>query len=299
MTKDTFSSVNYSFLNRDLNPSFFRKYVYSQDEVSEVFCLKKNEAINLSGIKKVKQKTILNSNSLKESIFTGHSLKPTHQKNTFYEKPFFGWVSITFIVIFTIYAFIQASNSKKVQNFMKSFVGIRFLNQLLRDVNFLAERITYPLLLISFASTAMFFYGVVSLFGENSIILIGINPFLKIFGAIILLFILKIFVVKVSGILFKTDKEESDYTSGIFLFSMFSGLFLLPISICLLYIPNIFFLYLGFIILLIMFGFRLIRTFFFSTNESKFSRYYLFLYLCIVEIAPLFVLIKLVFLYKS
>lgn len=299
MTKDTFSSVNYSFLNRDLNPSFFTKYIYSQDEVSEVFCLKKNEAINLSGIKKVKQKTILNSNSLKESIFTGHSLKPSHQKNTFYEKPHFGWISITFIVLFTIYALVHASNSKKVQNFITSFVGIRFLNQLLRDINFFSERITYPLLMISFASTAMFFYGVISLFTENALLLSGFVLFLKIFSAIILLFILKLFIVKISAVLFNTDKEETDYTSGVFLFSMFSGVFLLPFSIGLLYVPNLFFLYLGFIILLIMFGFRLIRTFFFTTNESKFSRYYLFLYLCTVEIAPLFVLIKLVFLFRN
>ena len=299
MIKDTLSAVNYSFLNRDLNPSLFRKFVYSQDEVSEVFCLKKNEAINLFAIKKIKQKTIFNEQSQQKSIFSGHLLKPNDAKNTIKEKSNFGWISIIFIILFSIYAFIQASNFRKVQQFIKSFLGIRFLNQLLRESNFYKERITYPLLIVSFTSTSLFFYGVMAFGSENSFLSLGVLPFLKILILIFSLFIIKLFVVKVSGALFNVGQDETDYTSNIFLFSMFSGVFLLPIGICFWYIPNVFFEYLGFGLLTVMFGFRLFRTFFFSINESKYSKYYLFLYLCTVEIAPLIVLVKLVFLFKN
>ena len=299
MAKGSFSSINYSFLNRDLNPTFFRKFIYSQDEVSEVFCLKKNEAIDLSAVKKLKQKSIFNNQSQQKSIFTGHLLNIKSTKNTFYEKPHFGWISITFILLFCIFAFVQASNFKKVHQFIQSFFGIRFLNQILREGNFYKERITYPLLFISFTSTALFFYGIVNFQSNDSFFILEIIPFLKILFLIFFLFIIKLLVIKFSGILFKVDKDESDYTSSVFLFSMFSGIFLLPVSICFWYVPNTFFEFFGLGILLIMFGFRIIRSFFFSTNESKFSLYYLFLYLCTVEIVPLFVLIKLTFIFKN
>jgi hypothetical protein len=114
--------------------------------------------------------------------------------------------------------------------------------------------------------------------------------------AIIVMYLLKIALIRISGFIFKTGKEASEYISAIFLFINILGLFLLPVVICLAFIekadPRIF-IYTGYFIIGSFLCLRLLKGLVIGFGSNRVSKFYLFLYLCTLEIIPFVILIKL------
>ncbi len=99
------------------------------------------------------------------------------------------------------------------------------------------------------------------------------------------------------GTVFGIEKETGTYSFTIMIFGILLGLGLLMANVCLAYGPEAYrkqVLFTAFGIIGLVYVFRSLRGLFIANNFLASHPFHFFLYLCIVEIAPVFVLIKLV-----
>lgn len=112
-----------------------------------------------------------------------------------------------------------------------------------------------------------------------------------------ILFLLKHFVLNLLGFTFPVAAEISRYNFTIIIFSIIIGLFLVPVNIFMAYTPVDFLSFvtkgaLGTIALIYLF--RTIRSLVIANNFLLFHKFHFLLYICVVEIAPVFVLLRFV-----
>jgi hypothetical protein len=113
---------------------------------------------------------------------------------------------------------------------------------------------------------------------------------------IIIAYLVKVIIIKLFGYIFETNKEASAYILMVYLFGNTLGLAILPLVISIAFIKQVspsFFIYTGIFIIIAFIIARIIRGLVIGYNSTRFSLFYLFLYLCALEILPFVVLVKL------
>jgi len=106
---------------------------------------------------------------------------------------------------------------------------------------------------------------------------------------------MKFLLLKICGYLFNLDKEMAAYIFNIFLVNNLLGILLIPIVAVLAFSVTInvtWIIYGSVVLISVAFLYRIIRGFFIGITSPVSSLYYLFLYLCTLEFAPLLVLLK-------
>lgn len=115
--------------------------------------------------------------------------------------------------------------------------------------------------------------------------------------AVIGLVVLKHLILNILGSIFPVDKEVSLYNFTIIVFAINLGIFLLPFNLLIAFGPMVFkptVFYLAAALILGVFAFRSLRAIFQTSRLFGQNKFHFFLYLCTVEIAPVFVLLKVV-----
>ncbi|HEY0030730.1 MAG TPA: DUF4271 domain-containing protein [Bacteroidia bacterium] len=206
----------------------------------------------------------------------------------------YGVASLLF-VSFVLFVWLYASNRKRLTQMVKAFYISRYANQLGRDELSLGNRVSVFLSLLFMMTFSMFITQVAAYYNytnEASKSLFFLKTMLVISAA----YSLKIIIVRLFGFIFQSYKEAGDYAMAIFLFCNILGLFLLPVVICMAFVKGVaplVFVYSG----LGIFGFllcvRLLRGLIIGFNSIRVSKFYLFLYLCTLEILPFVIMIKL------
>jgi len=121
------------------------------------------------------------------------------------------------------------------------------------------------------------------------------DEYLFITAAAVLFYIAKFILMKFAGYIFSIQKLMSGYLSIISISNFIYAIFIIPFLILYYYLPNE---YQGlvFYLILILFCFNTIykylRTGSFILNNFQFPKFYLFLYLCSLEIMPLLIIYK-------
>ena len=129
---------------------------------------------------------------------------------------------------------------------------------------------------------------------------LGTSPFVEfmtIFAFIAALVYFKHFVLYIIKEVFPIKKEASEYNFTINVFLSVLGLILMPCNLILAYAPdNIAKITLAFmgIATSIVFGYLAFRSLLIGSKFLSSNRFHFFMYLCTVEIAPLFILFKVV-----
>ena len=113
-----------------------------------------------------------------------------------------------------------------------------------------------------------------------------------IFSAIILFFGVKYLVIRTLAWVFKTVGPTESYSLNILLINYSTGLILLPVLIIYIYNPIPVILYTMWVLFFVINVFKLLRGTIIGLKATGFSAYYLILYLCAIEIAPLIFIIK-------
>lgn len=106
--------------------------------------------------------------------------------------------------------------------------------------------------------------------------------FMAVFGYITV----KTVVVKLSGFIFKTPGQSSEYLANIFFFNTIAALLFIPLLIFSVYVPTDFVIVLLIILASILFIFRAIRGLVISWDIQNYSFYQKFMYFCALEILP-------------
>lgn len=222
----------------------------------------------------------------------------THTPKSFVEKPFVsathgGWIFWLLLSLLVWTAWLYGRFYKRMRQICLGCWSNHSLNQVMRDGNIIRENIFIPTVFLYILVLGLLLNECLNAASPQGII--SNNNFLQYlvvmlsFGIFVLV---KNLFTKLIGTLFRTN--TSYYISSTWSFNLIIALILALLSPLYFY-ADINKVVIGSIIAaicVILYAIRLFRGFVVAMNYSKFSRLYLFLYLCTVEILPVLLVFK-------
>ena len=228
------------------------------------------------------------------SVFGPHNLAPKHQGPQAIEKQPTDWFTMIFVACLLILAWIQNSYSKRLSQIFQAVAQAHYINQLEREGNLFKERISIGLGFIFYTMSAIFGFLMVRAFAG---IPDGIHNFTVaaiIMGGLLSYQLVKSSLIYLSGIIFDTREAARLYQLNIMIFNNVIGITLFPMAVICFYWDNDFVLITGLIIVALLLIYRLYRGILTGLSNKNYNLFYLFLYLCTLEILPLLLLFKVV-----
>jgi hypothetical protein len=229
------------------------------------------------------------------SLFQKHLLEMKHQNPVIHYTQYDYLVTSVLFFSYSMFVWLYISNSKRLNQIVKGLYVGRYANQLAREEVSIGNRAVIFLSALFVLTLTLFFYQIASYFGflqgDNVV-----GTFCIIALIIFSIYSVKLLVIRAVGFVFETQKEIREYTISVFLFCNTLGLFLLPVVICLAFLKQVnpsVFIYSGITLIAVFLFTRLIRGLIIGFNSTRVSKFYLFLYLCTLEIVPLVIMVKL------
>ncbi len=208
------------------------------------------------------------------------------------------WIFWVYLVMFLILAWVQVFFFKRFQLVIKANFNTRCLHQLIRDGDLFKERISIALSVLYVMSIAMVIFQVLKLLLHQSTFIIpDFQLFLLLCLAVVGFWALKLLMMNFLTIIFKTEQTNNEYKLNILTTISFLGFLLLPILVFAVYLRSSWLIYFCLGIIIVASLFRLVKGFIIGISLTKFSPFFLFVYLCTLEILPLLVVAKLILMY--
>jgi len=228
------------------------------------------------------------------SVFGHHQLVPVHSDSLPVNKQSTDWITLVLLICLFIFAWIQTYYPKRFGQIFRAVAQPHAVNQLEREGNLFSERITLGLGFIYYAVSSIFIYQLFTTFltipnGLNNIALAGI-----ISGSLFAYQMLKSALIFILGIIFHTSESTRSFQLNTLIFNHIIGAVLFPITIIAIYWGSSVFLKIGIVIALLLLLYRLFRSILTGMANMNYNLFYLFLYLCTLEILPLLLLYKLI-----
>lgn len=203
------------------------------------------------------------------------------------------WIITALLLLLVFFAFLKRVFDKQLTLIMQSFFSNRVLSNINKEDN-LFTAWPFLLLFVQFGFTIGLFLYLAARqqpdFDDQ-----GIKAFFSFSAAVVLLYAFKIIVLRLLGFFFNVQKPVNEYVSILYL-SYFNASFLfIPLVTAFALSPAAygkFYIAMAIILLLIIFVFQLIRAGITVLSQNRFSKVYLFLYFCTLEICPILILIK-------
>jgi len=278
-------------------PSVFKTLVRSQDEVPGSLC----KTFFLGNSKDkfpdhyIRQTSINSSQAYCPSVF--HSSNSAtkllnRERKEVRQQPS---DAVFYLLVFCLITgvIIYVVKHKRLSQVFKSFYMPYFTNQLVREGLIQKEFFSLPLLLVYYTSLAMLITkGLGYFFGLST----DIRFILFITGVMLCLALIKNLLIAITKWAFKTRKETSEYNTNNFIFSIVTGMFLVPMVFIIYYVQEpyvAYFLYFTLAITALLLLYRTFRSFLTGFSSEGYSLYYFILYLCTIEILPPLIIVKL------
>lgn len=231
--------------------------------------------------------------------FGSHSLEPlssSHQPVYISKSP-----SKDFLTLWIILSLIMIGITRYLfplrfkENFLASFTG-RYFNQLDREGGLMNNWASFFLFLNFLIVFSLLIYLSIEKWSNYAIV--DNTPFVLIISyilvAIALFYLIKYLLVFFIAWVFKTKTATESYFLNILLINQSTGIILLPVLVLSIYNPGLNLMLPSWILLIIVSLFKIIRGAYLGYKTLDFSVYYLILYLCAIEFAPLILIIKFV-----
>jgi hypothetical protein len=228
------------------------------------------------------------------SVFNPHNLEPKHSAPMAINRQSGDWITIVFLACLFILAWIQTSYSKRLTQIFHAVAQPHHVNQLEREGNLFKERITLGLGFIYYSIISIFVFLVFREYGSVPAGLNNLTFAVIIFAGLFLYQLLKSSLVYASGIIFETTESARQYQLNILIFNYIMGVVLFPVAVISFYWNSTFLLTTGIIIISLLLLYRLFRGILTGMTNKSYNLFYLFLYLCTLEILPLLLLYKVI-----
>ena len=207
-------------------------------------------------------------------------------------KPIFNQDTIVILltVSFLLIAILRASYWKHAKLLFMGVFAQRYANQYLREENAFTERVSFITFLLMSINISLI---ILKLIPETSVL-----ETFSLIGGVMLFFILKIGLILLLGSILRVKDIAKLGLFFSFLFDRALGFFLFPLLTALYFFAfNItpFVMILVAIVFIILLLLKLFWLWKIGTNAFGLSHFYIFLYLCTLEISPLLLLGKGVF----
>ena len=227
------------------------------------------------------------------SLFTTHQLRPGTFSASQQRPMQPDWISGILIFCFMLFAWTQVFYYNRIRQVLKAPFSKRFINQLTRDGNLFKERTSVSMGTIYLLTFSLLLYEFNAEFLKITLSMVsGVTLYLAIVVFNLALLFVKVSVVQLLGIVFKTKETTYNYLLNLLIFALLSGPVMLAALVLIIYLKWPLLLHICVIAFIFMFLFRFLRSFLIGITLSKFSYLFLFVYLCSLEILPLLVIMK-------
>jgi hypothetical protein len=231
-------------------------------------------------------------------IFKGHLLRPVNPNAQPLSNEISDWFTISLIALVALFTWFRFFYYRIFRQLYTSFYNITTTNQIVRDESVLLQRASLILSVISYMLMGLFLYQLSIIWAwDMGFLQGGLIRFVFLSLSVASAYSIKMVALRFLSSVFEIEKPVALYIFNVFLMIMMVGLLLLPINILLAYGP---FEYRPWIVLVtlsiiaLLFAYRIIRAIGIWIGIPGFSLFYLFLYLCAFEFAPLLIIWKLV-----
>ncbi len=210
------------------------------------------------------------------------------------KKNNFHWQVVIMIILA---AMLSVSRYLRPRGFKRTFNAL-FNNRnyflLIKDRDILSESSSLLILINYIATVALLIFHSLLIFelvsAETTKETLQIYFLIVLF--IFLFYVLKYIGLKFVSFVFKTKNATHNYFVNLIIFNHIIGLMLFPFLLYNIFYMHLTMLIFTWVIFVLANIYKVYRSIVIGHNEVKFSMYYLFLYLCAVEIAPILLIIK-------
>ncbi|GAA4145660.1 hypothetical protein GCM10022216_29790 [Sphingobacterium kyonggiense] len=203
------------------------------------------------------------------------------------------WVVFVVAFLFLVLGILRIIFPVELKIIVDAYYKERLLQQVSKEDN-LATSWPYIFLYIVFSfSLGLFVCVLVSSFTDRNYL--TFENFLKNSGFVALLFIAKILLIRFVSFIFLLEKIVREYIAVLYLVYFNSMFFLMPFLLAVIFVPVAYFPAIAvtyMVLVFLLFGYRFIRTAFHLFGNFQFSIFYLILYLCSLELAPILILVR-------
>lgn len=204
------------------------------------------------------------------------------------------WILAVIALLLVAFASLRYAFAKQLTAIVQSFFSNRILGNLNKEDNLFTSW-PFLLLFVQFGFTiGMFFYLAAQYQGLNYVAN-GFQFFVTISIVVIVLYVLKILLLRLLGYVFNIQKPVNEYVSILYLSYFNASLLFIPLVIAFALSPlkyGAYYIAIAIILLVVVFVFQFIRAGVNILSHYRFSKMYLFLYFCTLEICPILILIK-------
>ncbi|NGM62447.1 DUF4271 domain-containing protein [Sphingobacterium sp. SGG-5] len=203
------------------------------------------------------------------------------------------WVVVVFIALALGIAMVRLFFAAMFRNIVLAYYDKQILQNMSKEDNMITSW-PYIFLYILFSfSLALFLLVYTSSFHAMEVL--TLKNFFNLSGIVALLFVLKILFVRGLALIFEIEKIIREYVLILYLVYFNSMLILMPVLLVLLFVPAFYFKFLLILfagVVFMLFLYRFVVAALSLLGQLKFSIFYLILYLCSLEIAPILILVK-------
>jgi hypothetical protein len=204
------------------------------------------------------------------------------------------WVLAFMLGMLIIFAILRISFSKQLTTIIHAFYSNRVLNNLNKEDNLFSSW-PFLFLFIQFGFIIGMYLYLVAQYYQVSYGGGGFQFFVTISVCIVILYALKIMLLRALGHLFNLQKPVHEYISILYLSYFNLSLLFIPLVIAFALTPlryGLYFIAISSIIVVLIFVFQIVRACYIILSNNRLSKVYLFLYFCALEICPILILIK-------
>jgi len=204
------------------------------------------------------------------------------------------WQVITLLLSVLAIAFVRISGKNFFKNLQSGFISRPIFKQLFRDGQLIPTQARLPLLISFLLAITVFLFQLDTLFP-----FISIPKTLNLFTNILLIIsilgfyeLLKYSLTSALGYIFKTKGFTREYTANNIFYNSLTAILVVPMLLFSIYSTTPMILYFASGIILILYFIRIFRGFLIAIELRTYSFYQIILYICTLEILPVFVLFK-------
>ncbi|PCJ24503.1 MAG: hypothetical protein COA97_09640 [Flavobacteriales bacterium] len=204
------------------------------------------------------------------------------------------WQVILLIVSVTLIGFTKAFSSSRFHQSIKALFNYNVAQEITREEKVFFHRSNLLFTLVHLFSTSLFLYHIKEVFNTTFSQINNFLFFLLIIVSLISIYSIKYIFSKLLFFVFDNSSIAIEYIFNVSLFNNLLGIILIPI-LCITYFSalefNFVFIYIASPLLAFVFLFRTFRLCFIGITKGI-SYFYIFLYICTLEILPLVVLFR-------
>ncbi|MEO6524203.1 MAG: DUF4271 domain-containing protein [Mucilaginibacter sp.] len=238
--------------------------------------------------------TLLKRFAFDPYLFNSHSLLQQKLRMG-HERPSRDtWVVFAILVLLIYTGTLNRILSKDIYNVVLGFYLKSSFAKLSKEDNLLTSWAFIFLFLLFGFTMGMYIYQIIKYYNAAYSIS-GFQLFMACSVLVIVLFVLKIMVLRVLGFIFNIHKLIREYISILYLTYFNLAFIFLPVIICFSLLPSVITPYLlkvSIAIIAIVMLIQYTRSILNIISNFTFHKIYLFIYLCALEICPVLIIIK-------